>query len=164
MELRLDKFPAPSARPLCRTKPKPNQGSCERPPFENGERSRPACRPVRPAPDIFARATAVVFATRRVKLQPGRLRSRHLPLKIAQPFMAGFTVRNRHKFRQGRKKIICRPCGTQLPWRFNPALKGWAIFTALCSAVGASSVDKTLSGFLILFGITRRSSSLATPG
>jgi hypothetical protein len=28
----------------------------------------------------------------------------------------------------------------------------------------ASSVDKTLSGFLILFGITRRSSFLATPG
>ena len=80
---------APSARPLCRTKPKPNQGSCERPPFDEWERRRLACRSVRPAPDIFARqmpkrdgrtkliraSTDFVFAARRVKVQPGRLRS-----------------------------------------------------------------------------------------
>jgi hypothetical protein len=32
-----------------------------------------------------------------------------LSLKIAQPFMAGFTVPECLKSRQGRKKIVCRP-------------------------------------------------------
>jgi hypothetical protein len=47
--------------------------------------------------------------------RPSRLpfpASRPLPLKIAQPFMAGFTVRECSKSRQGRKKFSAVPRGT----------------------------------------------------
>jgi hypothetical protein len=75
---------------------------------------------VRPAPDIFARATAVVFAARRVKLQPGRLRSPNPErISIIQPGVAnGYAGSSSGKFINSERVESF-----------------------------ASSVDKTLSGF-----------------
>jgi hypothetical protein len=51
-------------------------------------------------------------------------------LKIAQPFMAGFTVRNRRKSRQGRKNCSAVPAGLDfMMMTLNPAINGWAIFS-----------------------------------
>jgi len=50
-------------------------------------------------------------------------------LKIAQPFMAGFTMLKQIKSRQGRKNRPAVPHGTfNKRARNYPALKGWAIF------------------------------------
>ena len=53
-----------------------------------------------------------------------------LSLTIARPFMAGFTVRNRRKSRQGRKNLSAVPDGTRkIGVALFPAINGWAIFT-----------------------------------
>src|ERR1035438_811589 len=52
-------------------------------------------------------------------------------LKIAQPFMAGFTVRQSSQSRQGRKKLSSVPDGTRFLGAFSPAMNGWAIFKSV---------------------------------
>ena len=36
--------------------------------------------------------------------------------------------------------LVCRPCGTNSYWDFYPALKGWAIITALHRAIDAANL------------------------
>ena len=56
-----------------------------------------------------------------------------LSLKIAQPFMAGFTVRDCSKSRHGRKKCSAVPAGLDfMLMTFNPAINGWAIISKAC--------------------------------
>ena len=57
-------------------------------------------------------------------------------LKIAQPFMTGFTVWECSKSRQGRKvladgqHVVCRPWRDLVIWvALFPAINGWAIFS-----------------------------------
>ena len=92
--------------------------------------AKPVSPPAASWPDAcatFARCRKAHALTRRT-----RLRRPHsaLSLKIAQPFMAGFTVRECSKSRQGRKKCSAVPTGLDFKlMTFNPAINGWAIFS-----------------------------------
>ena len=75
------------------------------------------------------------------------LHGNEMRLKIAQPFMAGFTFRKRPKSRPGTVESFANtghsfvPAGTYLIGLNNdPAINGWAIFVAFPSAVGAASL------------------------
>src|SRR5437868_1539013 len=56
------------------------------------------------------------------------------PMKIAQPFRAGFKGALPHESRRDERParslsfILCRPFGDFFPRAAGPALKGWAIF------------------------------------
>jgi hypothetical protein len=54
-------------------------------------------------------------------------------LKIAQPLMAGFTVWECSKSRQGRKNCSAVPAGLDfMLMTINPAINGWAIISDAC--------------------------------
>jgi hypothetical protein len=102
---------------------KPYRGLWGPPPTENGSSDRCVLSRRR---SLFQ----VVVASPSTRHTEQGAGGRHGLLKIAQPFMAGFTVRKRPQSRQGRKKCSTVPDGTLKGWLTNyPAINGWAIIT-----------------------------------